>query len=81
MTAVLAVFALGITAVALGRWRKGLFVVAMSLLVGGFLRLVLPTRRAGVLVVRSRLTDVVTLAAMGAAVLLLAAVIPDPGAR
>lgn len=81
MLLVLAIFGLGILAVALGRWRKGLFVVAVALLLGGFLRLVLPARRAGVLAVRSRLTDVVTLAALGAAVLLLAAVTPSPGPR
>ena len=78
MFVTLAMFGLGIVVVALGRWRKGLFVVAFALLVGGFLRLVLPSRRAGVLVVRGRMTDVVTLAALGAAVLLLAAVVPNP---
>jgi hypothetical protein len=81
MFAVLAIFGLGIVIVAFGRWRKGLFVVAVGLLLGGFLRLVLPARRAGVLVVRSRITDVVTLATLGAAVLLLAAVIPNPLTR
>jgi hypothetical protein len=81
MMVVLGIFALGIVIVAFGRWRKGLFVVALGLLCGGFLRLVLPARRAGVLAVRSRITDVVTLAALGAAVLLLAAVVPNPISR
>lgn len=81
MLTVLALFGLGIVIVSFDRWRKGLFVVAIALLCGGFLRLVLPARRAGVLVVRSRITDVVTLATLGAAVLLLAAVVPNPITR
>lgn len=76
MLVVLAVFSLGVTAVGLHFWRKGLFVTGLALLLGGFLRLVLPTRRAGVLAVRGRTTDVLTLALLGAAVVLLAAVVP-----
>jgi hypothetical protein len=78
MTTVLAIFAAGIVLVAFDHWRKGLYAVGVALLLGGFLRLVLPTRRAGLLAVRSRIADVVTLAALGAAVLLLAAVVPNP---
>jgi hypothetical protein len=73
---VLAGFAAGVTLVGLHYWRKGLFVTGLALLLGGFLRLVLPTRRAGALAVRSRTTDVLTLAAFGAAVVLLAAIVP-----
>jgi hypothetical protein len=73
---ILAGFAGGVTLVGLHYWRFGSFVCGLDLLAGGFLRLVLPTRRAGALAVRSRATDVVTLAAFGAAVVLLAAVVP-----
>lgn len=73
---VLAGFTIGVGAVGRHYWRKGLFVVGLSLLLGGFLRLVLPTRRAGALAVRGRMTDVVTLAAFGAGVVLLAALVP-----
>jgi hypothetical protein len=73
---VLAGFAGGVTLVGLHYWRKGLFVTGLALLLGGFLRLVLPTRQAGALAVRSRMTDVVTLAVFGAAVVLLAAIVP-----
>lgn len=73
---VLAGFAAGVTLVGLHYWRKGLFVTGLSLLLGGFLRMVLPTRRAGALAVRSRTADVVTLAVFGAAVVLMAAVVP-----
>lgn len=76
MMVVLLGFAAGVALVGLHFWRKGLFVTGLALLLGGFLRLVLPTRRAGVLAVRGRTTDVLTLAAFGAAVVLLAAVVP-----
>lgn len=76
MLFVLTGFATGVTLVGMHFWRKGLFVTGLALLLGGFLRLVLPTRRAGVLAVRGRMTDVLTLAVFGAAVVLMAAVVP-----
>jgi hypothetical protein len=76
MLAVLAGFATGVLLIGLHHWRKGLFVTGLALMLGGFLRLVLPTRRAGFLAVRGRMTDVVTLAILGAAVMLLSAIIP-----
>ena len=62
--------------VGLHYWRKGLFVIGLALLLGGFLRLVLPARRIGVLAVRGRASDVLTLAVFGAAVVLISAVVP-----
>lgn len=76
MLAVLAGFAAGVLLIGLHRWRRGLLVTGLALLLGGFLRLVLPTRRAGFLAVRGRTADVLTLAAFGACVVLLAAIIP-----
>lgn len=76
MIVVLTGFATGVTLVGLHYWRKGLFVIGLALLLGGFLRLVLPTRRVGILAVRGRASDVLTLAVFGAAVVLLAAVVP-----
>ncbi len=57
-------------------WRRGLFVMATGPLLGALLRLVLPPRQAGMLVVRSRGVDVALLAGLGLALLLLAAVVP-----
>jgi hypothetical protein len=74
--AVLAGFAAGVGLVAMHYWRRGVLVCGIALLAGGFLRLVLPTRRVGVLAVRGRTTDVVSLATLGAAVVLLAAIVP-----
>jgi hypothetical protein len=64
--------ALGLVVIGLHHFRWGNLVIAGSLLAGALLRLVLPTRRAGLLAVRARFTDVVTMAVMGAGLLVLA---------
>ncbi|HEU0132430.1 MAG TPA: DUF3017 domain-containing protein [Mycobacteriales bacterium] len=74
--AVVAVGLVGLVAAAQHHWRKGLYVVAAALLLGGVLRLVLPTRRAGTLAVRGKALDVVTLLILGVGVALLAGVVP-----
>jgi hypothetical protein len=66
----------GLVAVALNYWRTGLFLVAGALVLGALLRLVLPERRAGLLVVRSRALDVVALGLLGVGIGVLAAVVP-----
>ena len=66
----------GLTAITLGHWRRGMFLVGLAALVGALLRLVLRSRQAGLLVVRSRVFDVLALASMGAAVMILATVVP-----
>jgi Na+-transporting NADH:ubiquinone oxidoreductase subunit NqrB len=75
---VLAVGAAGLVLTGQGYWRRGLLVVAASLLLAALLRLALPTRRAGLLAVRSKLVDVLTLGGFGSAMLLLASVVPPP---
>lgn len=77
---VFGVILVGMLAVWQGYWRKGLFVIAAASLLGGVLRLVLPTRRAGSLAVRGRAFDVAFLAAVGAVTMLLAAVTEGPPA-
>ena len=64
--------ALGLVIIGLHHFRWGNLVIAGSLLAGAFFRLVLPTRRAGLLAIRSRFTDVVTMSAMGGSLMLLA---------
>jgi hypothetical protein len=66
----------GLVAVALNYWRTGLFLVAGALVLGALLRLVLPEREAGLLVVRSRALDVVALGLLGVGIGVLAAVVP-----
>jgi hypothetical protein len=64
--------ALGLVIIGLHHFRWGNLLIAGSLLAGAFFRLVLPTRQAGLLAVRARFTDVVTMSAMGGSLLLLA---------
>jgi hypothetical protein len=78
MTIVIGVVATGVAMVAADKWRWGLYVVGAGLVLGAALRLLLPVRRVGGLAVRGRFVDVLTLAVFGAAVLVLAAIVPSP---
>jgi hypothetical protein len=64
--------------VALDGFRLGCSLLGASVLFAAIARTVLPARRVGLLVVRSRAFDVLVLAAMGAALVVLAAVVPGP---
>ena len=75
---VLAVVAVGLAVASRGYWRTGAGTVALALLLAGGLRLSLPARRAGWLVVRSRAFDAALLLGAGFAVLALAVTIPHP---
>lgn len=66
----------GLVAITLGHWRRGMFLVGLAALIAALLRLVLRSRDAGLLVVRSRVFDVLVLSAMGAAVMILTTVVP-----
>jgi hypothetical protein len=71
----------GVTAlfvVASGNFRLGCTLLGASVGFAAVARAVLPARRVGLLVVRSRLFDVVVLATMGAALVVLAVVVPGP---
>lgn len=65
---------LGLLVIALHHFRWGVVAISISLLGGALLRLVLPTRPAGLLAVRSRFTDVATMSLVGGALLVLALV-------
>jgi hypothetical protein len=67
----------GLIAVTLDHWRKGMFLIGLAALVGAVFRLVLRTRDAGLLAVRSRAFDVVALIGMGAVVVILTRVVPS----
>lgn len=60
----------------LDRWRLGSALTGAGFGLGGVLRLLLPTRWAGVLAVRSRWIDTAVLGALGVAVVVLAFTIP-----
>jgi DUF3017 family protein len=68
--------ALGLGLVVLGHWRTGLTVMGVAMLCGGAARLVVPNAQAGMLGIRRRLVDVLTLTGLGLALTVLAAVIP-----
>lgn len=75
---VIAGVAAGLLVVATDRFRAGSVIVGCSVLLGALLRAVLPSRLAGLLVVRTRPFDVMTLLALGGAVTALAIVVPPP---
>jgi hypothetical protein len=66
----------GLLLVAAERWRSGLVVMGLALVLAGLMRLFLPLRRIGFLAVRSRPVDVTLTLGAGLAVTLLAVAIP-----
>lgn len=73
---VVAVVVAGAVAAGFGYWRRSALLVAGALLLGSVLRLALPARVAGLLVVRRRWIDVTVMAAMGAAIIAAALIVP-----
>lgn len=73
---------LGIGALGLGlifvNFRVGTLVFAGAVILALVLRLVLPTRQAGLLVVRTRAIDVTVLSILAAGLLVLALLVPSP---
>jgi|ERR1700712_4282196 hypothetical protein len=75
---VVAVSAVGLLIVALGPWRRGVALIGLALLVGALMRALLRDRDAGMLRVRRhRWIDVLMLGGVGAALIVLASVIPN----
>jgi hypothetical protein len=66
-----------LAATLLDRWRVGSAVMGVALCLGAVLRLTLPARQAGLLVVRSRGTDAAFLLGVGLAMVALANTIPS----
>ncbi|HZE16180.1 MAG TPA: DUF3017 domain-containing protein [Mycobacterium sp.] len=62
-------------------WRRGALLIGIGAGVAAVLRLMLPDDRAGLLVVRSKGIDIVTLAAVGAAMCYIAWTIDPLGTR
>jgi len=65
----------GIGMVALGALQHGLIVLAGAMLLGSVLRFALPVARVGLLAVRRRGVDVITMALLGIILLVLASVV------
>ncbi|MGQ0465570.1 MAG: DUF3017 domain-containing protein [Sporichthyaceae bacterium] len=75
---VLTVCMVGLMVVLSNHFRRGTVLFAGGLVLAAALRAVLPAPAAGLLVVRNRLLDVLTLGALGLGVLLTALVVPPP---
>ncbi len=75
---VLAVVAAGLLVVSAVDAQAGIIVVGLAVLLAAALRLSLPTRQAGWLVVRTRALDATYLLVLGFAVILLATSLPGP---
>ena len=78
---VVAASAIGLIIVAFGPWRRGVDLIGAALLAGALARVFLPDSNAGMLRVRrNRWADVLMLAGVGTALIVLASVIPNqPG--
>ena len=75
--AVLVAAATGLVLAALVDWEPGAVVLGLALLLAAGLRLTLPIRQAGWLVVRTRGLDASVLLVLGFSLLLLATSIPE----
>lgn len=78
ITVVLLGVALALSLVIFDYFRRGAVVLAGSVLLAAFLRLLLPDREAGLLVVRSRRVDVAILGIFGVVLALFAFWVPPP---
>lgn len=75
--AVVAMTLVGLVIAVLGPWRTGLVWIGAGLLLGAVARALLSEYGAGMLRVRRRWSDVITLAAVGVALLVLAVIVPE----
>ena len=78
LTTVVGGVAVGLLLAYLHHFRMGSLLMALFVLAGAGMRLLLPERDAGLLAVRSRVFDVVTLGTLGVGLLVFALVVP-PG--
>ncbi len=75
------IFASAFMLAAANFWRRGSLLIGIGVGVAAILRLVLSEERAGLLVVRSKGTDFVTTATVGAAMIYIASTIDPLGTR
>ena len=78
LLSVLGLGVVGLCAVALDHFRIGCLLLGVAVLLAALARLVLPVRRVGLLVVRSRAFDVLVLTSMGVALVVFAIIVPPP---
>lgn len=78
---VVLIFAIAFMLAAANFWRRGSLLIGIGVGLAAVLRLVLSEERAGLLVVRSKGTDVLTTATVGAAMIYIASTIDPLGTR
>ncbi len=76
LTLVVVGFLAGLAVVATNHFRRGGVLAGAAVLAGAVLRLVLPTRTAGLLAVRSRALDVLALGLLGVGLVALTLAVP-----
>jgi Protein of unknown function (DUF3017) len=76
---VLAVVAASLWIVADDHFKRGTVLFALAICLAALLRAVLPNGTIGMLRVRSRFVDVLTMAALGGSTLVAALIVPPPG--
>jgi Protein of unknown function (DUF3017) len=76
-SAVIVAVAIGLALVASGTWRTGVGVCGGALIAAGLGRAAIPERMSGLLRVRRRPADVILTLALGVALVVLAAIVPD----
>jgi hypothetical protein len=67
----------GLVLAATGPWRTGVAICGGGLIAAGVGRAAVPDRMAGLLRIRRRAVDVVTMLALGIALVVLAVIVPD----
>ena len=70
------VLGFGMVRVAAEHWLRGVLIIGADLVGAGLLRLMLPERRAGILVVRRRMFDVACYLSLGVLVVTFAVLLP-----
>jgi Protein of unknown function (DUF3017) len=75
------IFAAAFVLVGANFWRRGSLLIGIGVGVAAVLRLLLPEERAGLLVVRSKGSDFMTTAMVGAAMIYIASTIDPLGTR
>jgi Protein of unknown function (DUF3017) len=75
------IFAAAFVLVGANFWRRGSLLIGIGVGVAAVLRLLLPEERSGLLVVRSKGTDFMTTAMVGAAMIYIASTIDPLGTR
>ncbi|MGI9137058.1 MAG: DUF3017 domain-containing protein [Candidatus Nanopelagicales bacterium] len=78
ITLVLALVALSLVMIATDHFRRGSVLLAASVILAFFLRMMLPGREAGFLVVRSRRVDVIVLGILGFGLGIFSLWVPAP---